>query len=443
MSNTPAGLEPLVGVTTTDLAAITRGRFVAAKNLERISRHGIGWLQANICLTPFNSIANPNPWGARGDLRILPDLKARYRTEHTGRITPFDIVFGNIVGLDGSPWNCCTRTLLKNALDRLRSEHGITLLASFEQEFQLFGAALPASHALSFAALRSADEYTSRLMATLEEADVDPEVVISEFGADQFEVTCGPSDGITASDRCVVIREVAREIARAKGWHASFAPKTSPDGVGNGVHLHFSFRDAHGKPLTYAANGPGGLSPQSAAFCAGILKHLPAITALTAPSLPSYYRLKPHAWSSSYTWLANQHREATLRICPVVTIGGADPSPQFNIEYRAADATANPYLVMTAVVLAGLEGLKAKLPCPPLVDDDPTEMTDQKRAELGLVRLPESLPAALKAFDADAVVQSWFDPLFIESFHGVRKAELDTLASLSPAEVCERYRTLY
>jgi glutamine synthetase len=443
MSTTTPGLEPLVGVTTTDLAAITRGRFVAAKNLERISKHGIGWLQANICLTPFNSIANPNPWGARGDLRVIPDLKARYRTEHTGRVTPFDIVFGNIVGLDGSPWNCCTRTLLKNALNRLRNEHGINLLASFEQEFQLLGAALPPSHALSFAALRSADEYTSRLMAALDEAGVDPEVVISEFGADQFEVTCGPSDGITASDRCVVIREVAREIARAKGWHASFAPKTSPDGVGNGVHLHFSFRDTNGKPLTYAADGPGGLSPQAAAFCAGILKHLPGITALTAPSLPSYYRLKPHAWSASYTWLANQHREATLRICPVVTIGGADPSPQFNIEYRAADATANPYLVMTAVVLAGLEGLNAKSPCPPLVDDDPTEMTDQRRAELGLVRLPESLPAALKAFDADAVVQSWFDPLFVESFHGVRQAELATLASLSPSEVCERYRTLY
>ncbi|MBL8267014.1 hypothetical protein [Steroidobacter sp.] len=443
MSTPTNGLEPLIGVTTTDLAAITRGRFVAAKNLERIAKHGIGWLQANICLTPFNSIANPNPWGARGDLRILPDLKARYRTEHTGRATAFDIVFGNIVDLDGSPWNCCPRTLLKNALNRLRNEHGINLLASFEQEFQLVGADFPPAHVMSYGALRNADEYASRLMGSLADARVDPEVVIAEFGADQFEVTCGPSDGITAADRCVVIREIAREIAKTSGWHASFAPKTAPDGVGNGVHIHFSFRDANGKPLTYSADGPAGLSPQSQAFCAGILKHLPGITALTAPSLSSYYRLKPHAWSASYTWLANQHREATLRICPVVTIGGADPSPQFNIEYRAADATANPYLALAAVVLAGLEGLNAKLPCPPLVNDDPTEMSDQRRAELGLVRLPESLPAALKAFDDDKVVQSWFDPLFIESFHCVRKAELATLASLSPAEVCERYRTLY
>lgn len=443
MNTSTPGIEPLVAVATTDLAAITRGRFVAAKDLERISRHGIGWLPANICLTPFNSIASPNPWGARGDLRVLPDSKARYRTSHTGNATPFDIVFGNIVALDGSPWSCCTRTLLKDALQKLRTEHGIHILASFEQEFQVFGANLPPSHALSIAALRRADPFASRLMAALEQAGVDPEVVIAEFGQDQFEITCGPSDGITASDRCVVIREVTREIAHSNGWQASFAPKTTPDGVGNGVHLHFSFRDSTGNATTYAAHRPGGLSEKAAAFCAGILKHLPGITALTAPSVPSYYRLKPHAWSASYTWLAQQHREATLRICPVVTIGGCDPAPQFNIEYRAADATANPYLVMAAVVLAGLEGLNAKLPCPPLIDDDPTQMTDQQRAGLGLVRLPENLPAALAAFDADPVVQSWFDPLFIESLHGVRKAEMATLAKLLPTEICERYRTLY
>ena len=62
--------EPLVAVVTTDLAAITRGRFVAAKNLERIAQTGIGWLPANISLTAFNSIAHPNPWG---DLRRGPD----------------------------------------------------------------------------------------------------------------------------------------------------------------------------------------------------------------------------------------------------------------------------------------------------------------------------------------------------------------------------------
>ena len=140
--------EPLVAVVTTDLAAITRGRFVAAKHLERIAQTGIGWLQANISLTAFNSIANPNPWGSRGDLRIIPDLKARYRTGRTGAPTEFDIVCGDIVELDGTPWNCCTRTLLRQALADLKAATGLSVVASFEQEFQILGASSLPAHSL-------------------------------------------------------------------------------------------------------------------------------------------------------------------------------------------------------------------------------------------------------------------------------------------------------
>ena len=78
-------------------------------------------------------------WNTR---RVSPDLKARYSREHTGRITPFDIVLGNSITLDGSPWN---------ALMRLRAAPGSDLLASFEQEPRLYGASVP--HAVGKAEL--------------------------------------------------------------------------------------------------------------------------------------------------------------------------------------------------------------------------------------------------------------------------------------------------
>jgi glutamine synthetase len=174
-----------------------------------------------------------------------------------------------------------------------------------------------------------------------------------------------------------------------------------------------------------------------------VLRHLPGITALTASSVASYYRLKPHNWSSSYTWLGDKDREATLRICPTVTIGGRDPARSFNIEYRAADATANPYLALAAIVRAGLEGLKQELPAPPVVSGDPSAMNEEERRAKGLIRLPENLPAALAAFEADTTVASWFAPIFIETFFGVKAAEMQALAGLDEAAICERYRDVY
>ena len=164
---------------------------------------------------------------------------------------------------------------------------------------------------------------------------------------------------------------------------------------------------------------------------------------MTASSVSSFYRLKPHSWSSSYTWLADRDREASLRICPTVTIGGRDPARQYNVEYRAADATGNPYLSLAAIIRAGLEGLKADLPSPPLVTGDPTLMSEAEQAKLGLVRLPETLPAALDALLTDKTVTGWFAPVFIETFVGLKRHEAERLAGLDPAAICDLYRTLY
>lgn len=436
-------LKDLTGIVTTDIAAVTRGRFVPTESLARISETGVGWLQANLSLTPFNSIADPNPWGSSGDLRLIPDAGARFSTTSTGTATPFDMVPGYLVELDGSPWSCCTRTILRDAATALAAETGLTLVAAVEQEFQVFGANLPDAQVLSFEGLRRADSFAPQIMAALEEAGVEPEVIISEFGQDQFEVTHAPAAALIAADRAVAIREIIREICRARGWRASFAPKTDPASVGNGVHIHFSLRDRDGKAATYDGDGPAGLSARAASFCAGVLRHLPAITALTASSVSSYYRLRPHNWSSSYTWLGDKDREATLRICPTVTIGGRDPSRAFNIEYRAADATANPYLAIAAIIRAGLEGLRADLPAPPIVSGDPSVMSEAERAAKGLVRLPETLTDALAALKADPVVTGWFAPIFVETFIGMKTYEMATLAGLDETGICQRYRDVY
>lgn len=433
----------LTGIVTTDLAAVTRGRWVPTERFEAGGDAGIGWLPANLSLTAFGSIASPNPWGSSGDLRVIADPAARYRTAATSAQTPFDIVMGDIVELDGAAWRCCPRTMLRDAAEALRARTGLSLRIAVEQEFQLFGADFPEAHPLSVAALRRADPFAPRVIAALEEAGVEPDVVLAEFGTDQFEVTCAPADPVTAADRAIAIREIVREIARVQGWQASFAPKTAVESVGNGVHLHFSLIDARGAPAGYDADAPGGMSPCNARFCAGVLRHLPALTMFTAPSVPSYYRLRPGGWSASWTWLAERDREATLRICPTTTVGGRDPARQHNIEYRAADAVANPYVAIAALIRAGLGGLADALPPPPIVAAHPDTLDDARREALGLRRLPETLEEAIAAWQADATALGWFAPDFAETWLGVRRAEMARLAGLAPDAICKAYRALY
>ena len=435
--------QHLVLVATTDLAAITRGRAVPESRFEGVAARGVGWVPANLCITAFGTIPERNPWGSSGDLVLRPDLSARFRTSATGTATGLDLVMGDLEELDGTPWAACPRNQLRQALADLRGAAGFSMVASFEHEFQALDAPWPAAHPFGIAGLRRADPFAPRLMAALGEAGIEPELVFAEYGRDQFEVTCAPAEGLVAADRAVALREITRELARSLGFRASFAPKTAPDAVGNGVHIHFSFLDGEGRPATYDSDRPGGLSDRAASFCAGVIRHMPALTALTAPSVPSYLRLKPHSWSASYTWLASQDREASLRICPVVGRDDEERARRYNVEYRASDATANPYLALAAIVRAGLAGIEERLAPPPIVAGDPAAMSEEERTRLGLVRLPQSLADALAAFAADKAARRWFPPALVESFITVKEAEIAATSGRPVLEVCESFSAMY
>ena len=440
----PAVAEPLVNLVVVDYAGIARGRGVPRRAFDE--SHGIktcGWVPANMSLTTFDIIADPNPWGSRGDLRLVPDNRARYACWPSQAATPLDIVMCDITELDGAPWICCPRNFLKSALADFKAETGCDFIATFEQEFKVLGAEWEAASSFGLSALRRADPFGSEVVAALEQAGIPIEMFVAEYGRDQFELTTPPSEGVAAADRAVVIREVVREIARHKGWRASFVPKAEVAGVGNGVHVHFSFVGPKGEPAAYDANGLGRMSALAASFAAGVLRHLPALIALTAASPVSGLRLKPHNWSSSYTWLGEKDREATLRICPTVTMVGKDPAKQYNLEFRAADATASPHLVLGVLIRAGLEGIRARLPAPPIFSGDPDALAPSERENAGLRRLPDTLEGALECLAADHVVRGWFAAEALETYTGMKRMELKLAEGLSGDALCQRYAGVY
>ncbi|HLB81395.1 MAG TPA: glutamine synthetase, partial [Dongiaceae bacterium] len=240
--------EELVFFATNDLSGVTRGKSFPCRDLEERMVKGVGWVPANQALTPFNIIADPNPFGPIGDLRLLPDPATQVRVDGFATASPLHLFLCDIVETDGAPWRCCARLFLKQALADLEAEAGLRLLAAFEQEFMLKGLDGPVAPVFSVASLRAADRFAIRTLEALRAAAIDTEMLLAEYGPRQYELVCRPTEGVTAADQAVIIREVAREVARDLGLGASFAPKLRPEGVGNGVHVHFSLRDRQGRP---------------------------------------------------------------------------------------------------------------------------------------------------------------------------------------------------
>jgi glutamine synthetase len=236
---------------------------------------------------------------------------------------------------------------------------------------------------------------------------------------------------------------VVREIARQEGIRASFVPLLDPAQAGNGVHIHLSLLDADGVSLLYDAARPAGLSELGASFAAGILRHARALSVLTAASPISGARLAPHRWSAGAMCLAQHNREALLRIPPVVALASADPSEQLHLEYRGADSSANPYLALAAILRAGLEGIRAALPAPPMLDRDPAQLDTQEADRFGVGALPRTLDEALHALADDDIARGWMSPLLYDAYVSVKQAELSAARDVDLEELCQRYAAIY
>jgi glutamine synthetase len=170
---------------------------------------------------------------------------------------------------------------------------------------------------------------------------------------------------------------------------------------------------------------------------------MPALCALTAPSLVSYFRLTPHRWSSGFGCFGYRNREAGIRIAPVDDTPGREIARQSHLEFRAGDATASPYMQLGALARAGLEGMRAKLPAPPLVEGDPADLSAARLSELGIRRLPESLPAALAELEKDATVMGWLPEPLKMTFFAMKRTEMAKLQHLDSAGQCARYAAVY
>jgi glutamine synthetase len=430
-----------------DHGGIIRGKSASGAMLRARMNTGIGHTVAMMAMSMLDHLQPVKGMGPVGEVRIMPDPTTFVALPYAPGA---GAMVSDLVQQDGKPWDGCSRTYLMRAIAELASA-GYALTAAFEPEFTLGrrepGPAggpdrlVPIDDSLCYSAtgFHLAHDYTQALVAALEAQGLRVEHYYPELGHGQQELSIRHAGALRAADNHVLYRETVRGVAFRRGLWASLAPKPIPSQAGNGAHLHLSLRDvgAGGQPGDQAAfydpDDQYQLSETGYHFIAGLLAHLPALTALTCGSVNSYRRLAPQMWSSAFTVYGMDNREAAIRICSPMR---DDPAGSVNLELKPSDSSANPYLALGACIHAGLDGIRRKLEPGEPVNTDPATLSDAEREAAGAHRLPESLGAALDALEADELLMESLGDLRRRAYLAVKRSEAADLAGASPEEEC-------
>ena len=223
----------------------------------------------------------------------------------------------------------------------------------------------------------------------------------------------------------------------------SFAPLVTLEGVGNGWHLHVSVSRGGENLLAdprLANHRQGVPEGDGARFLAGLLRDLPAIAAVSAPSVPSLLRRRPGYFAGAYQFWGVENREAPLRYVPASPFIGTDRA---NVELKASDASANPYLTLTAVLAAGLAGIEDGPDLPPPVQQDPGSWSEEQRGAHGIAALPATPEDQERALLGNKRIGEALGEPLLGAFVAVRRADAAWAADRTPAETVASHRWRY
>jgi glutamine synthetase len=446
MSETRAAAEELaasgvVGVTIAwvDNNGIPRSRTVPVSRLAEAVQRGVGitTLFAVVDSQDTITFAHEDLSNASGSIRLLPvPSRVRQLAGQPG----FAWAPGRQVAADGSAWPYDQRGVLERQVDRA-AELGLDLRFGYELEFFVgrdVEEVVPAHHGPVYSphALLEIDEFAAGLLRDLAANGLTVGQLHAEYGLSQVEVSLEATDPLSAADDQVLARQTIRATARAHGLRVSFAPLITAAGAGNGAHVHSSvWRDGHN-----LLAGEGLPGPEGAGFIAGLLRDLPAIVAVAAPSVPSLGRLRPGYFSSAYAFWGVENREAALRYVPSSPLLGDGHA---NVELKPSDASGNPYLALAVLIASGLAGVQEGLRLPEPIQQDPGGWSDEERDRAGVARLPTTPQEAQDALSANPRVRETLGEPLLGAFLAVRQSDATWAADRSPDELVEAHLWRY
>ena len=251
----------------------------------------------------------------------------------------------------------------------------------------------------------------------------------------QIEINFKHNTLTKAADNVQMFKDVVRNVARKHNKVANFMPKpifddkNPDDGGDNGSGMHTSVSlwnssddRKNDTNIFYDENdGYAELSQTARYFIGGILDHASSLAAFVTPTVNSYYRMVPGFEAPVYIAWARGNRSAVIRV-PVDTKNNFKSK---RIEFRAPDPSANPYLAFSAIVAAGLDGIKRKTDAGNSIDENIYKMSESKRNSLGIKSLPSSLEESLEVMKSDSnYLKICFHSELIETYRMLKEEEI-------------------
>jgi glutamine synthetase len=248
------------------------------------------------------------------------------------------------------------------------------------------------------------------IMDTAHAMGIELESVNSEYDDGQFELTLRYGEALQAVDDAFLFRVMAREVAAKRGYLLAFMGKPITERGGSGIHVNLSLLDRDGSNALADEAAHDGLSPLAKQCIAGIVNDHVSMSAIVAPTVNAYKRLKPASLNGYYANWGYDHRGVAVRVPPTRGMGT-------RLEHRLADGATAVHTAAAATLLAALRGVTHELECPPAETKDCITDVDAD------VAVPADLGAALDALERDKDFVEAFSPAYVEGFLAVKRAE--------------------
>ncbi|HEY7749437.1 MAG TPA: type III glutamate--ammonia ligase [Aestuariivirgaceae bacterium] len=388
----------------TDLFGTQRAKLVPAEAVAGMQKSGAGF-------AGFATWLNMTP--AHPDLFVMPDAASVLQL-------PWRREVAWVAGdpwMEGKPVAQAPRIVLKDLVEKA-AKRGLRLMVGVEPEFHLINA--DGSNISDYrdtqekpcydqSAIMRRFDVISEICSTMLQLGWQPYQNDHEDANGQFEINWNFNDALTTADQLSFFKFMVKSIAEKHGLRATFMPKPFSNLTGNGCHVHISLWDKDGKTnLFHDGKGELGLSATAYHFLGGLMHHAESLTAITNPTVNSYKRINAPQTLSGATWSPN-----------TVTFGGNNRThmvrvpDEGRIEFRLADGAANPYLLMGAILVAGLHGVEEKMDPGKRLDID---MYAEGHKVKDAKKLPLNLMDAIRSFSKDGYLQSALGAEFSESY---------------------------